>query len=40
MGPGVNDVGLSRKHIMESIERSLERLGTHYVDSTSHARAP
>src|SRR4051812_42669109 len=32
-GPGGhNDHGLSRKHIMESIEGSLRRLGTDYVD--------
>ncbi len=31
-GPGVNDVGLSRKHIMGGIEGSLRRLGTDYVD--------
>jgi aryl-alcohol dehydrogenase-like predicted oxidoreductase len=32
-GPkGHNDVGLSRKHILESIDGSLERLGTDYVD--------
>ncbi len=32
-GPkGHNDVGLSRKHIMESIDGSLARLGTDYVD--------
>ncbi len=32
-GPkGPNDVGLSRKHIMESIHGSLRRLGTDYVD--------
>ncbi len=31
-GPGVNDRGLSRKHIRESIEGSLRRLGTDYVD--------
>lgn len=32
-GPkGPNDVGLSRKHIMESINGSLRRLGTDYVD--------
>ncbi|MBM6404609.1 aldo/keto reductase family protein [Phycicoccus sp. CSK15P-2] len=32
-GPaGKNDVGLSRKHIMESIDGSLERLQTDYVD--------
>jgi aryl-alcohol dehydrogenase-like predicted oxidoreductase len=31
-GPGRNDRGLSRKHILESIEGSLRRLGTDYVD--------
>jgi aryl-alcohol dehydrogenase-like predicted oxidoreductase len=32
-GPGAhNDHGLSRKHIMESIDASLRRLGTEYVD--------
>jgi aryl-alcohol dehydrogenase-like predicted oxidoreductase len=32
-GPGgPNDTGLSRKHIMESIDGSLDRLGTDYVD--------
>src|SRR3954469_7240345 len=32
-GPGgKNDTGLSRKHIMESINGSLRRLGTDYVD--------
>jgi aryl-alcohol dehydrogenase-like predicted oxidoreductase len=31
-GPGRNDRGLSRKHIMESINGSLKRLGTDYVD--------
>jgi len=31
-GPGVNDRGLSRKHIMESIDGSLRRLQTDYVD--------
>jgi len=31
-GPGANDRGLSRKHIMESINGSLRRLGTDYVD--------
>ncbi len=31
-GPGVNDRGLSRKHIMESCEGSLRRLQTDYVD--------
>ena len=32
MGKGANDRGLSRKHIMESIDASLKRLGTDYVD--------
>jgi aryl-alcohol dehydrogenase-like predicted oxidoreductase len=31
-GPGANDVGLSRKHLLASIEASLRRLGTDYVD--------
>ncbi|RRO18906.1 aldo/keto reductase [Saccharopolyspora rhizosphaerae] len=32
MGEGKNDRGLSRKHIMESIDNSLRRLQTDYVD--------
>src|SRR5436189_276055 len=31
-GPGRNDRGLSRKHILESIDNSLRRLQTDYVD--------
>jgi aryl-alcohol dehydrogenase-like predicted oxidoreductase len=31
-GPGKNDRGLSRKHIIESIDASLRRLRTDYVD--------
>ncbi len=31
-GPGPNERGLSRKHIVESCERSLKRLGVEYVD--------
>lgn len=31
-GPGPNQHGASRKHIMESLEASLQRLGTDYVD--------
>lgn len=31
-GPGPNDRGLSRKHILESIDNSLRRLQTDYVD--------
>jgi len=32
MGPGPNERGLSRKHIFSSIDASLKRLGTDYVD--------
>jgi 1-deoxyxylulose-5-phosphate synthase len=32
MGPGLNDGGLSRKHILSAIDASLRRLGTDYVD--------
>jgi aryl-alcohol dehydrogenase-like predicted oxidoreductase len=32
MGPGPNDGGLSRKHIMSAVEASLRRLGTEYID--------
>jgi voltage-dependent potassium channel beta subunit len=32
MSDDVNDRGLSRKHIMESIDKSLQRLGTDYLD--------
>jgi len=32
MGDGPNDRGLSRKHILASIDASLRRLGTEYVD--------
>lgn len=31
-GPGKNDRGLSRKHIMESAQGSLKRLGTDHID--------
>jgi 1-deoxyxylulose-5-phosphate synthase len=31
-GPGANDRGLSRKHILASIDSSLKRLGTDHVD--------
>jgi 1-deoxyxylulose-5-phosphate synthase len=31
-GPGQNDGGLSRKHIMAAIDASLRRLGTDYLD--------
>ncbi|WP_413289835.1 aldo/keto reductase family protein [Bdellovibrio sp. HCB337] len=32
MSDDVNDKGLSRKHIMESIDKSLKRVGTDYLD--------
>ena len=32
MGPGPNDAGLSRGHIMDSIDASLKRLQTDYID--------
>lgn len=32
MSDGVNDRGLSRKHIIESVEGSLKRVGTDYLD--------
>ena len=31
-GTGPNDMGLSRKHLMQSLEASLKRLGTDYLD--------
>ena len=32
LGSGPNDVGSSRYHLIQSLERSLKRLGTDYVD--------
>jgi aryl-alcohol dehydrogenase-like predicted oxidoreductase len=32
MGPGANQVGLSRLHIIQAAEESLKRLGTDYID--------
>ena len=32
MGAGANQVGLSRLHIMQEVEASLERLNTDYID--------
>jgi 1-deoxyxylulose-5-phosphate synthase len=32
MGPGPNDGGLARKHVLDAIDASLRRLGTDYVD--------
>ena len=31
-GPGPNDFGLSREHVMLAVENSLKRLGTDYID--------
>ena len=32
MGEGVNQIGLSRVHIMQQVDESLKRLGTDYID--------
>ena len=32
MGPGPNDLGLSRKHILAAVDASLRRLNTSYID--------
>lgn len=32
MGPGANDEGLSRRHVLKACEDSLRRLGTDYID--------
>jgi len=32
MGPGPNDEGLSRRHILQAVEDSLQRLGVDYID--------
>lgn len=32
MGPGPNDVGLSRLHVLKACEDSLKRMGTDYID--------
>ena len=31
-GPGPNEFGLSREHILQAVENSLRRLGTDYLD--------
>ncbi len=31
-GPGPNDAGLSRKHLMDAVDGSLRRIGTDYID--------
>ena len=38
-GPDVNEIGLSRKHIMKAVEESLHRLQTDYID-LYYAHAP
>lgn len=41
VGPGPNDAGLSRRHIMQQIDHSLRRLQTDYVDLyVTHAFDP
>ncbi|MBA2559400.1 MAG: aldo/keto reductase, partial [Propionibacteriales bacterium] len=32
MGPGPNDAGLSRRHLLSALDSSLRRLGVEYVD--------
>ena len=32
MGSGPNDLGLSRKHVLDALDASLRRLGTDYID--------
>lgn len=32
MGGGPNDLGLSRKHVLDAVDASLRRLGTDYID--------
>ncbi len=32
MGDGVNEIGLSRKHILDGVDKSLKRLGLDYID--------
>ena len=39
VGPGVNDQGLSRRHIFQQVESSLRRLETDYID-LYYAHAP
>jgi len=40
MGPGPNQTGLSRKHIMEGVDASLKRLGHDYIDHLVIHRHP
>ena len=32
MGAGPNDLGVSRRHILDAVDASLRRLGTDYID--------
>ncbi len=32
MGKSQNDLGLSKKHIIQQVEENLKRLGTDYID--------
>ena len=32
MGPGPNDLGLSRRHVLDAVDASLRRLGTDFID--------
>jgi aryl-alcohol dehydrogenase-like predicted oxidoreductase len=38
VGKGPNDLGLSRKHIMQEVEASLDRLQTDYLDLVHDSR--
>ena len=40
MGPGANQGGLSRKHVMEGVDACLERLGLDYIDHLVIHRHP
>ncbi len=40
MGDGANQLGLSRKHIVESVDASLRRLGVDYIDQLVIHRHP
>ena len=40
MGPGANQSGLSRKHVMEAVDASLKRLGVDYIDHLVIHRHP
>ena len=40
MGPGPNQGGLSRKHVLEAVDASLQRLGLDYIDQLVIHRHP